>query len=68
MSEKYDLSEHEKECPKEVKDVLITEIERAEPLKFFVGSIRRSKSIAELNRVINRIFDTADKELVWTGF
>ena len=65
--EEHDLSRHEEDAPESVKESIASEIEKAASLREFAPSVRRSKSIAELNRVIRCIYDTADERLVWCG-
>ena len=66
-ADKYDLTRVEEPCPDEVKQLIVTEIAKAPPLKRFVRSIQTAKAIAELNRVLEKIYDAADFERVWCG-
>jgi hypothetical protein len=68
MNDKYDLSCHEKRCPKEVKSVIAAEIAKAPPLAGFVPGVKACKTIAELNRKLSVIWDKADSARVWCGF
>ncbi len=68
MNEKYDLSCHEKKCPKEVKAAIAAEIAKAPPLVQFVNGVKACKTIAELNRKLQFIWDEADSARVWCGF
>ena len=64
----FDLSEVEKECPDQVKNKIAEELRKAFPLQRFASKILQAKSIAEVNRILEKVFDTADSELVWCGF
>ena len=66
-AEKYDLSRFEEDCPEEVKEMIAAEIAKAFPLKRFVAPIKACKSIAELNRLLDKIYDAADLNRVWCG-
>lgn len=67
-SEKHDLSRFEEPCPEEVKIALAEEVKKAWPLQRFAGYITERKSIAELNRILENLFNAADREKVWCGF
>lgn len=67
MSEKHDLSNFEEPCPEEVKTAIVAELDKAEPLQRFRGSIKNAKTIAALNRILGRVFDEADLSKVWCG-
>lgn len=67
LNEQFDLSRYEEDCPSEVKEAIVKEISKAMPLKRFVPTLRDSLSIAEVNRVIQCIYDEADRSLVWCG-
>jgi hypothetical protein len=67
MSDKHDLECVEEPCPEEVKTAIVTEIEKAPPLRRFTKQIRQAKSIAAVNRILNRIYDEADQSAVWCG-
>jgi hypothetical protein len=66
-NEDYDLSHFEEPCPNEVKEAIATEVEKAYPLQRFAKRVRNCKTIAALNRILDDIFDIADRELVWCG-
>ncbi len=66
MNEKHDLSRQEDPCPQEVLDALSKEVSKAPPLVHFVGRIKRAKTIAALNRILEIVYDEADRFLVWT--
>lgn len=68
LSEQYDLTNHEEPCPDEVREQLALEVEKAWPLNMYGKKLRKAKSIAELNRILNNVFDRADLEMVWCGF
>lgn len=66
-NEEFDLSRHEEDCPVAAKERLAAQCERAPPLVHFAASLRAAKSIAEVNRILRRVFDAADEALVWCG-
>jgi hypothetical protein len=66
-AEKHDLTRVEEDCPEDVKELIAVEISKADPLKRFAESVRNSKSIAELNRILQKIYDEADFRRVWCG-
>lgn len=66
-SEEFDLERHEEPCPDVVKERLAVEVAKALPIAHFAGRIRTVNSIAELNRVLARLFDDADRHSVWCG-
>lgn len=68
MSDEHDLTRLERKCPKEVKDAIAAEIEKASPIARFGPQVRKAKSIAEVTRVLADVFDAADRERVWCGF
>ena len=63
----HDLSIHEDPCPEDVKEAIALEISKAPPLKYLANRVKNCKTIAALNRILNRIFDVADVSLVWCG-
>ena len=65
--ERFDLSRVEEPMPDEVKDLIIAELRKAWPLSRFVKQIQDAKSIAEGNRVLENIFNEADRSRVWCG-
>lgn len=67
MTEKYDLSCFEEDCPSEVKTALASEVEKAFPLARFAYRLRNAKSIAAVNRLLAKIFNEADSQGVWCG-
>lgn len=67
LSEKYNLSCHEEDCPQEVKEGIAKEIEKAWPIKRHADEVRKVKSIAALYRRLDLVFDDADTHLVWCG-
>jgi hypothetical protein len=66
-AEEHDLAHVEEDCPEEVKEAIATEIVKAWPLKRFAQTIRQAKSIAEVNRILENIYDEADRSSVWCG-
>lgn len=68
MSEKFDLERHEEPCPKEAKENLAKEVEKSIWLNRFAPKIRATKSIAALNRVLEDVFNEADRRRIWCGF
>lgn len=66
-SKDHDLSHYEEECPKDVKEAIAAEISKALPLSRLAPRVMESKTIAELNRVLQLVYDVADAELVWCG-
>lgn len=66
-AEQYDLTRAEEKCPDEVKELIAAEISKALPLRRFAASLRTCKSIAEFNRVLDRVYNEADLMRVWCG-
>lgn len=67
LSEEFDLSEVERPCPTVVKNKIANEVERVTVLKPFGKQIRKSRSIAAVNRILEQVFQVADENLVWCG-
>ena len=65
--EQYDLEEVEFPCPEPVKTAIVAELDKAPPLRPFCADIKECKSIAAVNRVLDRVFNEADRKLVWCG-
>lgn len=63
----FDLSKEEEDCPVEVKRLLTDELNKAPPLQIFSSSISQAKSIAEVNRILDQVYDEADRYKVWCG-
>jgi hypothetical protein len=61
----FDLSRAEADCPTELKEAIAAELAKAPPLVKFVELVRRRKSIADLNRLLESIYDEADETGVW---
>lgn len=68
LGEEFDLSRHEEFCPEEVRELLAKECEKARPLRRFATPIRDAQSIAEVNRILENVYDVADIQGVWCGF
>lgn len=65
---KYDLTRHEEPCPEECLERLVAEVEKAPTLRSaWPAKIRSCRTIAELNRVLDDLYDSADRSRVWTG-
>jgi hypothetical protein len=67
IDNEYDLSCHEEECPKEALDKIAKELTKAPPLVRFAGRVQQAQTIAELNRILEQVFDKADECRVWCG-
>lgn len=67
MSEKHGLEREEEPCPAEVTEAIATELSKAFPLMRFAPKVKAAQSIAEVNRILARVFDEADKSKVWCG-
>lgn len=67
ISENYDLNRAEEDCPVEVKIAVATEVEKAAPLAHFGKRIRRAKTIAKVNRILQEVYNEADYSKVWCG-
>lgn len=67
VGESYDLTRFEEDCPDDVKEAIAAEVEKAPPLARFAELFRNAKSIAEVNRVLNDVYDVADRQRVWCG-
>ncbi len=66
-NEEFDLSRFEDDAPEVAKDRIAAELSKAQPLAHFAPLVRAAKSVAELNRLLNRIYDRADECSVWCG-
>lgn len=66
-NDQFDLTRLEEPCPQEVKDMICAEIKKSNVLNCHVFRIQSCKTIAELNRKLERVFDDADKFLIWCG-
>ena len=67
-NEKYDLSCVELNAPEEVKEWISQEIRKSIWLNRHITPIKNAKTIAELNRILERVFNDADQYKVWCGF
>lgn len=67
INEKFDLSRHEDLCPDEAKELLAKVVEKSIWLKRFSANFRGAKSIAEVNRIIEQVYNRADQHRVWCG-
>jgi len=67
LSEQYDLECPKEPCPQEVKEALAKELQKAPPLAHYAKKIQKATSIAQVNRILNSVFNTADASLVWCG-
>lgn len=67
LSDKYDLERLEEPVPEEVKTAIATELKKSRWLVQYASKIENSKSIAETNRVLEKVYDAADRHLVWLG-
>ncbi len=65
--DKYDLEFVEENCPKEVKELLASEVKKAFPIAYFAPQIMKAKSIAAVNRILEKVYDEADRSAVWCG-
>ncbi len=65
---KYDFSIVEEECPKEVLDATCEEISKSIFLSKFKCEVKKCKSIAAFNRVLEKIYNEADRRRIWCGF
>jgi hypothetical protein len=66
-NEAHDLTRVEEPCPAEVLESFAAEVSKAPPLARFAGKLRKCKTIAEVNRTLERVFDAADSSRVWCG-
>jgi hypothetical protein len=66
-SERHDMSKYERKCPKTVKMQIAAELRKAPPLQHFAKQIEDAESIAEVNRIIDEVYDAADANLIWCG-
>lgn len=67
LDEQHDLTRHEEKCPQECLDALADEISKAVPLRAWPSKIRSCRTIAELNRVLDGVYNAADRSRVWCG-
>lgn len=67
VNEEFDLSRVEERCPVPVKKQLIAVIEKSSKLRHFADAIHKARSIAALNRLIEEIYNEADRVRVWCG-
>ena len=63
----FDLSRGEEDCPAELKEAIAAELAKAPPLVKFVELVKRRKTIADLIRLLEGIYDEADATGVWCG-
>ena len=64
---KFDLTREEEPMPQAAKDILCAAIAKSIWLARFQHDIAAAKSIAEANRILDRVFDAADRHRVWCG-
>ncbi len=67
VGDEFDLSCVEKKCPKPVKDAIVAEIGKSSRLRNYGPLIQRARSIAEVNRILERVYNEADRIGVWCG-
>lgn len=67
MCDRHDLTRAEDDCPEEVKEAIAKELEKAPPLAHFAGQFRRCRAIAAVNRLLEKMYDEADRTRVWCG-
>ena len=67
QEEKHDFSRVEEPCPQECLEELAVEVSKAWPLARFAGQLRKAKSIAEVNRILENVYNAADTHRVWCG-
>lgn len=65
--EKFDLSKHEEAVPEEVKTRISDCLSSSNILNAWASKVRHSRSIAELNRILDEIYDIADRQKIWLG-
>ena len=68
LDDEFDLSRYEEDAPVEVKEKLALEVSKVWPTARFANKFREAKTIAEVNRILESVFDTCDKHRVWCGF
>lgn len=66
-ADEHDLEKVELPCPDPVRNALAEEVSKAPPLRRFAGAIRAAETIAEVNRILNRVYEEADYAKVWCG-
>ncbi len=67
MDEQHDLSRHEEPCPDEAREAMAKEVEKTSYLRHFAKRLRNAKTIAEVNRILECVYDEADRCRVWTN-
>lgn len=67
LSLKYDLDREEEPAPEEVRIALSKEVSKSIFLIDFSIPLLEAKSIAELNRILNQVYDEADRRKIWCG-
>jgi len=65
--EQFDLERVEEPMPDEAKALLMKEIRRSTRLSRFASEIEAAGSIAAVNRILERVYDEADRCRIWCG-
>ena len=67
VSDEFDLTRLEEDCPEEAKSRLAAEVEKSSWLRRHGKRLREARSIAEVNRILESVFEDADRHLIWCG-
>ena len=67
LDEEYDLERVEENCPQAVKEAIVAEIRKSTWLASYAEDVLACKSIAAVNRCLQKIYDVADIRRVWCG-
>lgn len=68
LGDEHDLSRQEEPCPTVVREAMAAEVEKSNRLFRHGKRIREAKSIAEVNRILEDVYNDADRHLVWCGW
>lgn len=53
--------------PDDIKRAMASEVKKAPPIAHFARSIMQATTIRSMNRVVERLYNTADATMVWCG-
>lgn len=67
LNEELDWKDQEAVCPAVAKERICEEIKKAPPLTGLCGRVMEAESVADLNRVLELIYELADQQRVWCG-
>jgi len=65
--ESHDLSCVEERCPEDVAVAIAHELHGEPVLSRYADKVLRASSIAEVNRILEQVYEAADRHRVWCG-